>query len=144
MPEENGNGNGKPRRLNNTQRKELARLVERKYEALVEVQRQEHEQANRTAKRKAMDETRKELGVEKLEAQIEAQKKILEELGFDPRYNREAPNPGSKGDEIFQKLMEQYKPPKDNLVEERDATIARIWTVETVEEAEVIVGVDGE
>ena len=142
MPEENGNG--KPRRLNNTQRKELAKLVERKYEVLVEAQRQEHEQANRAARVKAMEETKKNLGVEKLEAQIEAAKKSLEALGFDPRYNREAPNPGSKGDEIFQKLMEQYKPPKDNLAEERDATIARIWTVETVEEAEVIVGVDGE
>jgi signal recognition particle subunit SEC65 len=141
MPEENGNGNGKPRRLNNTQRKELAKLVERKYEALVEVQRQEHEQANRAAKKRAMDEARKKLGVEKIEAQIESLKKTLEDLGFEPRYGREAPNPGSKGDEVFQKLMEQYQPPKSTLVEERDATIARIWTVETVEEAEGIVGV---
>ncbi len=138
MPDENGN----PRRLNNTQRKELARLVERKYETLVEAQRQEHEQANRVARVKAMEETKKNLGVEKLEAQIESMKKALEDLGFDARYGREAPNPGSKGDEVFQKLMDQYRPPKSSLVTERDAIIARIWTVETVEEAEEIVGVD--
>ena len=140
MPDENGNG--KPRRLNNTQRKELARLVERNYEALVEAQRQEHEQANRAARMKAMEETKQTLGVEKLEAQIESLKKTLEALGFDPRYNREAPNLGTKGDEVFQKLVEQYRPPKSTLVTERDAIIARIWTVETVEEAEVIVGMD--
>ena len=81
-PEENGEeaANGKPRRLNNTQRKELAKIVERHFEAHIAEMDGKDQETWEERKSQAIKQAKSQLGVDKIEEQIrelEARKKYL-------------------------------------------------------------------
>jgi len=131
--------NGKPRKINVAQRKALEKVIRERYVTLISQQEGVEQKTWEDIRKEALQTVKKQLGVDKIEAQIQALEEQKKALGFSFNY---MPDHGSKAQELHNQILVKHRKKENTLREEMEEKIALIWTVESVDEAKHILGIE--
>ena len=137
MSEKQPNGKGVVR-INNTQRKALVDLAEQKFQRLIQKARDDDRQLINQIE----EQVRKELGVTAISQeirQLEQRQKFLEKarekLGFGEYGSAIA---GTKAQKLIDQRTSNTSKRELGLTKSKDEAIAKLWTSQTIQEAEGI------
>ena len=141
MPESNKNGqvgNGKLRHLNVAQRKALEKVLRERYATLIAQQEGREQKTWNDVMAEAVQAVKKQLGVDKIEAQIHRLEQEKKALGFSYGH---MPDNGSKAKDLYEEILRKRHRKENTIRREMEEKIALIWTVETVDEARRILDI---
>ena len=131
--------NGKPRKLNVAQRKALEKVLRERYGILISDQKGEEQKTREDICKEALQQVKKQLGVDKIEREIRELEEKKKNLGFSYSY---MPETGSKAKEVYDQVLAKHRKKENGLRKEMEEKVALIWCVESVEEAQEILGIE--
>ena len=129
------------RRLGVEQRRGLEKVLRERYAGLVQEEQEKDSSWQSETRKRILAEVKQKLGVDQIEKQIQALVEKKSEFGFS-RFN-DIPDLGSSAHKLFDEKMSKIKKEQKDLKTELEGKISRIWTVESVEVAEEIMGLSG-
>ena len=133
------NGNGSPRKLNVAQRKALEKVVRERYSNLISEQEGREKKSWDDVMKEAIQTVKKELGVDKIDERIRELEQERKVLGFSYSH---IPDNGSKAKALYEEILRKHHRKENTIRKEMEEKIALLWTVETVEEARRILGIE--
>ena len=140
MASQSKNSNNK-RRLGVEQRRALEKVLRERYAGLVQEEQEKDSSWQSEIRKRILTDVKQELGVDKIEKKIQALVEKKSDFGFS-RFN-DIPDLGSSAHKLFDERMSEIRKEQKDLKTELEEKISRIWTVESVEEAEEIMGLSG-
>ena len=124
------------RKLNVAQRKALEKLLRESYAAKVKKEAEDEWSHQREIQKQILAEVKRELGIDEMEEQVHELQERMERLGIVRPYD--VPQAGSQARKVYDEKLSRIEEEQNSLRKELEEKIARIWTAETVEEAEAI------
>lgn len=133
------NGNGSPGKLNVAQRKALEKVVRERYSNLISEQDGREKKTWDDVMKEAIQAVKEQLGVDKIDEHIRELEQERKVLGFSYGH---MPDNGSKAKTLYEEILRKHHRKENTIRKEMEEKIALLWTVETVEEARRILGIE--